>query len=82
MKKIKRLLEKIKLYLQKTKQILKENPLFTWFVIGSVINGTLLRFLTVKNYFAISPILSDLFISLLFGGLYFCFKEKNRFKKR
>ena len=80
MKKIKRLLEKIKLYLQKTKQILKENPLFTWFVIGSVINGTILRFLTVKNYFAISPILSDLFISLLFGGLYFCFKEKNRFK--
>lgn len=80
MKKIKRLLEKIKLYLQKTKQILKENPLFTWFVIGSVINGTLLRFLTVKNYFAISPIISDLFISLLFGGLYFCFKEKNRFK--
>lgn len=80
MKKIKRFLEKIKLYLQKTKQILKENPLFTWFVIGSVINGTLLRFLTVKNYFAISPILSDLFISLLFGGLYFSFKEKNRFK--
>ena len=80
MKKIKRFLEKIKLYLQKTKQILKENPLFTWFVIGSVINGTILRFLTVKNYFAISPIISDLFISLLFGGLYFCFKEKNRFK--
>ncbi len=80
MKKIKKYLEKIKNFLKNTKIILKDNPLFTWFIIGSVINGTLLRFLTVKNYFGISPIISDLFVSLLFGGLYFCIKEKNRFK--
>ena len=80
MKKLNSFKEKIKVFLNKTKEILKENPLFMWFIIGSVINGCLLRFLTVKNYFAISPILSDLFVSILFGSFYFIFKEKNRFK--
>ena len=80
MKRLNSFKEKIKVFLNKTKEILKDNPLFMWFIIGCLVNGCLLRFLTVKNYFAISPILSDLFVSILFGSFYFIFKEKNRFK--
>ena len=80
MKKEGKFKQKIKKFLHNSKKILQENPLFMWFIIGSVINGTLLRFLTVKNYFSISPILSDFFVSILFGSFYFLLKEKNRFK--
>jgi len=79
-KKEQKFIIKVKRFLNKTKEILKENPLFMWFIIGSIINGTLLRFLTVKNYFSISPILSDLFVTIIFSSFYFFVKEKNRFK--
>ena len=58
----------------------KNNVLFTTFIITSLINGCLIRFLTVKNYTAISPILADLAFILFVGSLAYFFKPKNRFK--
>ena len=58
----------------------KNNVLFTTFIITSLINGCLIRFLTVKNYTAISPILADLAFILFVGAFAYCFKPKNRFK--
>ena len=43
----------------------QNNALFATFIITSLINGCLIRFFTVKNYTAISPVLADLaFISI------------------
>ena len=58
----------------------KNNVLFTTFIITSLINGCLIRFLTVKNYTAISPILADLAFILFVGAIAYFFKPKNRFK--
>lgn len=58
----------------------KNNVLFTTFIITSLINGCLIRFLTVKNYTAISPILADLAFILVVGSFAYLFKPKNRFK--
>ncbi len=58
----------------------KNNILFTTFIITSLINGCLIRFLTVKNYTAISPVLADLAFVLLIGSFGYFFKPKNRFK--
>lgn len=62
------------------KEYAKTNILFLTFVITTLINGILLRFLTVHNYFAIKPIVADLAMILLFGSFVYLFKPKNRFK--
>lgn len=62
------------------KSYLKENSLFLIFVLSSVINGCLLRFLTVKNYFSIRPIIGDLIMVIILGSFNYLFKPKNRFK--
>lgn len=62
------------------KEYAKTNILFLTFVITTLINGMLLRFLTVHNYFAIKPIVADLAMILLFGSFVYLFKPKNRFK--
>ena len=54
--------------------------LFFTFVVTTLINGMLLRFITVHNYFDIKPILADLAVVLLFGSFVYLFKPKNRFK--
>ncbi len=77
--------EKIKKYINKAKEFdykeyAKTNKLFITFVITSLINGMLLRFLTVHNYFAIKPILADLALILIFASFVYLFKPRNRFK--
>ena len=62
------------------KTYIKTNILFLTFVITSVINGCLLRFLTVKNYFDIRPIIADLAIVLLVGSFGYLLKPKHQFK--
>lgn len=54
--------------------------LFFTFVVTNLINGMLLRFFTVHNYFAIKPVLADLALVLLLGSFVYLFKPKNRFK--
>ena len=77
--------DKINKYINKIKKFdykeyVNTNKLFLTFVITSLINGMLLRFLTVHNYFAIKPILADLALILLFGSFVYLFKPRNRFK--
>ena len=72
--------EKIKLFLSKLIAYIKTNKLFFVFVLTSVGNATLLRFLTVKNYFEIKPILADVGAVLLIGAFGYFFKPKNQFK--
>lgn len=58
----------------------KTNILFFTFVITSLINATLLRAVTVKNTFDMSPILADLAVILLIGSFGYLFKPKNQFR--
>ena len=58
----------------------KTNVLFFTFVITSLINASLLRFVTVKNVFEISPVLADLAVILLIGCFGYLIKPKHQFK--
>lgn len=58
----------------------KTNVLFFTFVITSLINGSLLRIVTVKNIFDISPVLADLAVILLVGAFGYLLKPKHQFK--
>ncbi len=61
-------------------QYAKTNILFTTFIITSVLNSSLLRFLTVKNYIDIRPVLADLSVVLMIGAFGYFLKPKNQFK--
>lgn len=58
---------------------LKTNRLFFTTVIGLLVNGMLLRFLTVSNYFSIKPIVGDLIILLIIGSFGYFFKPRKQF---
>lgn len=62
------------------KKYIKTNILFITYVLTSVINACLLRFLTVSNFFDIRPIIADTAIVLLIGSFGYLFKPKNQFK--
>jgi len=72
--------EFLKLFKIHSKNYLKTNILFMTFVVTSVINSTLLRFLTVKNYFDIKPIIADLAVVLIVGAFGYFIKPKHQFK--
>ena len=80
----KNLLLKIKAFMinfiKGTKKYFKHNVLFITFVLVCLIDACLLRFFTVKNYMAISPILADLSVILIAGSFGYLFSRKNRFK--
>ena len=63
-----------------SKEYFQTNVLFTVFTLSSVINGCLLRFFTVGNYFAIRPILADLSVVLFIGAFGYFIKPKKQFK--
>lgn len=63
-------------------EIIKNNILFSIYVIVNVFIGILLRYFTIhtmENLFLIKPILADLVIVLFLGSINFLLKEKNRF---
>ncbi|MBQ9011736.1 MAG: LTA synthase family protein [Bacilli bacterium] len=62
------------------KNYFKHNLLFLTYVLVCLIDGFLLRFFTVKNYMAISPILADFAVIVFFGAFGYLFKRKHRFK--
>lgn len=72
--------EFISLFKIHSKNYLKTNVLFMSFVLTSVINGCLLRFLTVKNYFTIKPVIADIAIVLFIGAIGYFIKPKHQFK--
>ncbi|MBS7020543.1 MAG: LTA synthase family protein [Firmicutes bacterium] len=69
--------KKIKTY---SKSYMKTNILFLSFVVTSVLNAMLLRFLTVKNYFDVFPIIADLAVVVIIGAFGYFLKPKNQFK--
>ena len=70
LKRIKIIKNKFNNLIINTKELYKSDPIVFYYVFGAVFNAILLRFMSVKNYFGISPILADLFISCLFISLY------------
>ena len=72
--------DRFKKIISKLSIYLKTNKLFFVFVLTSVGNATLLRFLTVQNYFEIKPLLADTGAVLLIGAFGYFFKPKNQFK--
>ncbi len=58
------------------KILFQENPLIFYYIVGCTFNGILLRALTVKNVFAISPVLADIAISMFFASFYFLITDK------
>lgn len=73
-------IKKIKGIKSVSKRYIKTNILFTTFLLSSVINGCLLRFLTVKNYFDIRPIIADAAVVLIIGAFGYFIKPKHQFK--
>ena len=63
-----------------SKNYLKTNVLFMTFVLTSLFNGCLLRFLTVKNYFDFRPVIADLAFILIIGAFGYFIKPKHQFK--
>ena len=59
---------------------LKTNILFMTFFFSSLINACFLRFLTVKNYFDIRPIIADAAVVLIIGAFGYFIKPKHQFK--
>lgn len=58
----------------------KTNILTITFLVGNIINGIILRYLTVKNYFNIKPILGDLVVLLLIIAFCYLIRPKHQFK--
>lgn len=67
----------IKIY-DAAKKFSKENILMLVFVASCVINSILLRAYTVKNYFAIQPIMAEIGVCVLFCVFGFFIKPKRR----
>ena len=68
-----KIVKKVKLYL-------KTNLLVEIFAIVNIINGIMLRSFTVKNGFAIKPLLGDLTLVIVIGSFAHLFKPKNQIK--
>lgn len=64
--------------IKRLKKSCRENKDFLAFVIISVLSPTLLRFVTVHNYFAVKPFLADLSVVLIIGAFGFLIKPKRR----
>lgn len=67
-------------FFKKLKNYLKTNILMCTFIISTLINGCLIRFFTVENYFAIKPILADLVVLLIVTAFGYFIKPKHQFK--
>ena len=72
--------EKISVIISKIGMYLQTNRLFFVFLLTSIGNATLLRCLTVKNYFEIKPLLADIAAVLFIGAFGYFFKPKSQFK--
>ncbi len=66
-------------YLKQSIEYLKNDTIFIYFLIGALSSSTLLRFLTVRNYFEIRPIIGDIIFIMLIGMLSYTVKQKRRF---
>lgn len=65
--------------MKKIKEFICTNKLFLIYVMCNLLTSTLLRFLTVKNYFNIKPFIADLGTIIIIGSFSYLFKNKNRY---
>ena len=70
----------IKKMFDKLRGYLSTNMLMATFILTCLINGCILRFLTVNNYFAIKPILADLTFLFIVTAFGYFIKPKHQFK--
>lgn len=66
--------------MKKTKEYIKKNTLFIYFVLSNIINSTLLRLMVLDTPHTIKPFLIDLGIVLLIGAFSYLIKPKNQKK--
>ena len=57
---------------------IKENKVFCLFLFATVMNSTLLRWVTIHGFFAIKPFLADLTFVILVGSFYFLIRPKRK----
>lgn len=62
-----------------TKTILIDNKILILYIVGSILNGIILRAFTIGKAYSIRPILGDLIVTLVFISFYFLIKKKFRF---
>lgn len=74
------MIEKIIKILNKIKNYISTNILVSTFIITGIINGCIVRFFTVQNYFDIKPILADLTVLLIVTSLGYFIKPKHQYK--
>lgn len=66
--------------MKKTKEYIKNNTLFIYFILSNIINSTLLRLMVLDSPHTIKPFLIDLGIVLLIGSFSYLIKPKNQKK--
>jgi len=74
------LIQKFIKILKVIKNYISTNILMSTFVITGLINGCLVRFFTVENYFAFKPILGDIVILLTITSFGYFIKPKHQYK--
>lgn len=66
-----------KLNIKNFKKYVNTDLLVLYFIIGAIVNSSLLRFFTVKNFFDLKPLIADLaFIFVISGFSYFVKKRR------
>lgn len=74
-------IKKLKTKLKEILKVIKDDYLFeAFFIISNLLNGLILRIITVNNGLSISPLLMDLLFLILVCLLSLLFKRKNRSK--
>jgi lipoteichoic acid synthase len=63
-----------------SRNYIKTNILFSVFILTSLINASLLRFVTVMNFFDLHPIVADVAVLLIIGSFGYFIKPKHQFK--
>lgn len=63
----------------KSRKYIENNILFLTFIITSIINGMIVRGMTVNNAFAIKPLIADLVVVILIGSFAYFIKPKYRY---
>ncbi len=71
---------KLKGIMNEVKKYLVNNIIIYVFIVTSLINGILVRYLTIGNYSSIKPLLTDLSFLILISYLGHFFSKRNRYR--
>lgn len=74
------MIQKLIKILKIIKNYINTNILMCTFIIGGLINASVVRFLTVGNYFSIKPILADIVVLLIITAIGYFIKPKHQYK--